>query len=524
MILLIEKQKIILDYYQNGKSQRAIHRETGISRKTIRKYIREYEEKKAELLSIGDISAGELIQSIVEKPEYDSSTRQKTKVTPELLERIKFYLEENAHKRTISRHKQQKKKIDIYDALIEEGFEISYPTVCNNVRELERQQKDAFIKQYYELGVVCEFDWGEVKLTIAGKNIVLQLAVFTSACGNYRYAVLFCNQKTESFLEAHGLFFEQIKGAYHFMVYDNTRVAVKRFVGPSEKEPTEALLKLSLYYGFNFRFCNFNAAWEKGHVERSVEYIRRKAFSHKDEFSSLHEAQQYLEEVCNSLNLQKQDKGEKTAMDILEEERQHLLPWLPKYDAARTAELRVDKYSTICIDSCHYSVPDYLVKDFVFVKIYTTHICCYYNSQEVARHNRKYGFKKWSIKLEHYTKTLKKKPGALANSLALKQAEPELQKIYQYYYSGKDKEFIQLLELIGEEGMIKVQEAIDILIKISPNHISTEKIKTICNRSNVIPDVKSNGDIEINSKNILKAYSQILNSEEDKFEKGAMII
>jgi len=62
MILLIEKQKIILDYYQNGKSQRTIHRETGISRKTIRKYIREYDEKKAELLSIGDISAGELIQ------------------------------------------------------------------------------------------------------------------------------------------------------------------------------------------------------------------------------------------------------------------------------------------------------------------------------------------------------------------------------------------------------------------------------------------------------------------------------
>lgn len=53
------------------------------------------------------------------------------------------------------------------------------------------------------------------------------------------------------------------------------KVAVKRFVGRQEKEPTEALLKLSTYYGFAFRFCNGN---EKGHVERSVEYIRRKAF------------------------------------------------------------------------------------------------------------------------------------------------------------------------------------------------------------------------------------------------------
>ena len=40
MITLLDKQKIILKHYHDGKSQRAIHRETGICRKTIRKYIR----------------------------------------------------------------------------------------------------------------------------------------------------------------------------------------------------------------------------------------------------------------------------------------------------------------------------------------------------------------------------------------------------------------------------------------------------------------------------------------------------
>jgi hypothetical protein len=38
--------------------------------------------------------------------------------------------------------------------------------------------------------------------------------------------------------------------------FDNMRVAVKRFVGPTEKEPTEGLVKLSLYYQYAFRFCN----------------------------------------------------------------------------------------------------------------------------------------------------------------------------------------------------------------------------------------------------------------------------
>ena len=43
MIRLVQKQEIILSYFREGKSQWDIHRETGIDRKTIRKYIRKYE-------------------------------------------------------------------------------------------------------------------------------------------------------------------------------------------------------------------------------------------------------------------------------------------------------------------------------------------------------------------------------------------------------------------------------------------------------------------------------------------------
>ncbi|GAH85515.1 unnamed protein product, partial [marine sediment metagenome] len=37
---MIDKQKIIISYYREEKSQRQIHKETRIARKTIRKYIR----------------------------------------------------------------------------------------------------------------------------------------------------------------------------------------------------------------------------------------------------------------------------------------------------------------------------------------------------------------------------------------------------------------------------------------------------------------------------------------------------
>ncbi len=526
MITLLDKQKIILKHYHDGKSQRAIRRETGICRKTIRKYIKEYESNRAKILDEGGLSIREeLIQNIVEKPSYDSSNRQKTKLTPEIIEKIQYYLDQNRHKRETGKAKQQKKKVDIYDALVDEGFDISYPTVCNTVRNMEKRCREAFIKQEYFPGEACEFDWCEAKLTIAGKEMTLQMSLFVSASGDYRYADLFYNQKTESFLEAHVSFFEHLQGVYGTVLYDNTKVAVKKFVGFTEKEPTEALLNLSLYYGFTFRFCNAYAGWEKGHAERGVEYVRRKAFSHRDEFDSLEEARAYLQQVCGQLNsLEQAARGHKSAKDMLEEERLYLLPYMPGYDAARTTEARVDKYSTVCIDNCHYSVPDLYVGEFIFVKIYTSKLLCYYQGQKVAEHPRKYGFKKWSIQLEHYLRTLKKKPGALAGSTAFKQAEPELQKIYHCYYTGNEKEFIHLLELIGEKGWVKVEKTLEDLKKVTPHDISTEKVKTLCNRSDDITEMKFNGDTETRSKDALQKYSKIFNNGGEQFEKGAEVL
>ncbi len=532
MIKLIQKQDILIMFLRDGKSQRAIERETGISRKTISKYIKEYEQRKAQLLTanpefLGDVK--ELIDSIVTSPKYDSSGRKKRKLTDDVVGTIKAHLEENGRKRQTGQSKIQKKKIDIYEALVSDGFDVSYSTVCNTIRRLENQAAEAYIKAQYELGDVCEFDWGEVKLTIAGKLVKLQMAVFTSAAGNYRYAILFFKQDTACFLESHALFFEHLGNVYKLLVYDNTKVAVKRLAG-AEGEPTEALLKLSLYYGFKFRFCNVNAGNEKGHVERSVEYVRRKAFAHKDTFDSLEEANEYLEQVCLVLN-DKPQKGldGKTAMDILEAERPYLLPRLPKYDAARVTELRVNKYSTITVDNCYYSVPDQYVGKLVLTKIYSNEIRCFYEGNLIAVHARKVGSNVWNIELKHYLNTLKKKPGALASSVALHQANPRLEKIYHQYYITKEKDFIDLIFFISEYGLEKVEKAITLLMKVSPSGVTTETIKAICNRNKTvkprttIPNSVSS-QIENHSLDMLKQFGRLIPHSNEEFEKEVVVI
>ena len=516
MIKLIDKQRIILMNTNEGKSQRQISMELKIDRKTIRRCLRQYEEKKNKLIETDD---GDdnclLISDICQKPKYNSSSRKKVKLTDEIIEKIKYYLDENQQKRATGRSKQTKAKIDIYEALVEDGHDIGYTTVCNAIREIQREEKEAYIRQEYAPGKVAEFDWGQVKLKIAGRLTVFEMSAFTAAKSNYRFANIYHNQKTEAFLNAHANFFEDVGGVYSELVYDNTKVAVAKFVGKSQRQATDELLKLSIYYGFSFRFTNVAKPNEKGHVEKSVEFIRRKVFSKRDEFESYQEAREYLKDELVKLNLRPQIlQNGKSAQDILAEEKEYLLLKPPRYDSARIAERRVSKYCCIAIDNCYYSVPDDLVGQFVLTKIYTDKILCYYKETLVAEHLKKYGNYEWQINITHFTKTLKRKPGALASSVAFSQTEPRLAEIYHKYYRGCEKSFIELIELTSKIGICRVEAAISELNTICPNSISTDKIVTICQRARYQPEdkiAKNDCQIEHASRQILDLYGKLLN-------------
>lgn len=507
-------------YLREEKSQREIAIVTGIDRKTVRKYIKEYESKKKEIeQSKNEIHTGELIQDLVDAPKYKVGVRTKRVMTKEIEQKIKDHLQENEEKRKKGLRKQLKKPIDIFETLDEEGIEISYSTVLRTIRQLEKKVKEAFIKGSYLPGGICEFDWGEVKVQIKKKWTKLQMAVFTSAFGNYRIAYLFTKQKMECFHEAHALFFKEVGGIYQTMVYDNMRVAVKRFVG-TEKEPTDGLLKLSIYYGFKFQFCNIRKGNEKGHVERSVEVIRRKAFAFRDSFETLEEANQYLYEVCERRNRKPQPSLQnQTAEESLKQEKRYFLLLPPPFDAARIQNVRVDKYSTVVIDQSHYSVPDHLVGEIVKVKVYSNRILCFHEEKKMAEHIRLTGCHEWSLHLEHFTNTLKKKPGALAGSTALQQADKKIQTIYKRYYISREKEFIELIQFIRDESTIaEVEKSIKELRKINPSHVTTDKIKVLCAKNQnktppASPVSRESKEITEQAKAHLKMYDELFKTE-----------
>ena len=510
------KQKIILHRFRDGYSERRIARKLQINRETVRRYLSEY-EKARQNLSSAEKEDEVLIEELVKVPKYDSSNRDSKKFTDEISQEVDRLLQKNEEKRSQGLHKQVMKKVDILEHLNDLGYDIGYTSVCNHINRKLVQRNEAFIRQVYNPGDVCEFDWGEVKLEIDGQMRTLQMAVFTPAMSNYRYAVLFHRQDTAAFLQAHVLFFEHIGGVFHTMVYDNMRVAIRRFVGPSEKEPTEALLKLSTYYQFHFRFCNVRRGNEKGHVERNVEFIRRKAFCKKDRFSTLEGSNIWLLGTCGRLNTRfNRDNQGKRPIDLLEIEKRVLYPVPPNFDCGQMEQCRVDKYSVITYATNRYSVPDHLVGKMVDVKVYPENLYCYHENQKICEHERQYSRHGWYINLDHYLYTMKRKPGALAGSQALESAPEEVKHIFEKYFVHCAKDFVELLIFLRDHNFScnKVNEAIATLKGICPDDISLDKIQALCMQKNIVYTPPENHDDQILQQSLaqLEELSLLLNN------------
>jgi len=528
VITLTQKQRIILKHI-DGMSNRSIAKELHISKDTVNKYVSEYEQKKQEILATKpDTDTKELIQAIVEKPKYNSENREPSKVTPEILEAIEECIRINEWRRANGMSKQQMRKIDIHEYLVKKkSFCISYSTIKRLVKSIEDRHKEAFIRQEYDYGEACEFDWGTVKLNINDEGYKpYQMAVFAPTKSGTRFAMLFKSQDTPSFQQSHADFFSSCKGSYKTMIYDNMRVAVKKFVGLFEKEPTKALTELSIYYGFNFRFTNIAKGNEKGHVERSVEFVRRKVFSEpgNDKFDSLLDANKFLLEECIRLNNQIASNGT-IPSEVFKEEQKYLLPNLPKFESCIYSENRADKYSTVTVSQNHYSVPDTLVDKMISVRMYTDKIIMYHDNNIVAKHDRSFKLHDWKIDIRHYLRTLHKKPGALRGSTALLQADTQIKYIYEHYYIKDARTFLQVLEIIYEKGIHPVTEALKELEKLSPMDMSADKVKVICESKK---EKENNFTTQLTdyltekSRNTLLIYDKLAALQSGKLNKEAV--
>lgn len=426
-------KKNILDLKQQGISNREVARRLGVNRKTVAKYWNEYRHQIAQLSE--EFADVRLIQEELYKaPRYQVAGRKARKYTQEIENRLREILSEEHKKDTVLGvgHKQKLTNKQIHKKLVSDGFEISLTTVNNKLAQIRDKKKEVFIRQQYEFGDRLEYDFGEVRLNCGEGVKVYHMAVFTSLAGEFRWCYLYTNQKKAVFMDSHVKFFEMIGGVYHEVVYDNMRNVATKFIGKNEKELNEDLVKMSLYYGFKINVTNCFKANEKGAVEKSVDVLRNEIFAENWKFNSLDDARTYLQSRLLKLN----------ETSRIEEEMKHLKPYRPVLELAMISENKVNSSSMISIDTAFYSVPEHLVGKKVIVKKYHDEIRVYANLIEVCRHKRIFGNGNMKVDIYHHLNTLLKKPGAVRNSIALKQI-PKLKAIFDTHYANKPKQFIE---------------------------------------------------------------------------------
>ncbi len=73
---MVDKNSILIMYYRDGESKSSISRQLKISRKTVRKYIEEHEQKTNSSQVFKHLEKG-----LSSRPEYNVSSREKVKLT-----------------------------------------------------------------------------------------------------------------------------------------------------------------------------------------------------------------------------------------------------------------------------------------------------------------------------------------------------------------------------------------------------------------------------------------------------------
>lgn len=165
------------------------------------------------------------------------------------------------------------------------------------------------------------------------------------------------------------------------MAHDNVRTAVAKFaLRNKDEEAAEGLLKLSAHYGSGTRFRNACRADERGHVERIVEYARRRAFCLKGAFCARQEASGHLLEVPCRLNRRPCAGRSQRIRERCEEEPGQVRP-APEvpYGVGQLQHCKVDKHACAKVGTSYCSVPRPFGRGTAGGQSISTFHCCTWN-------------------------------------------------------------------------------------------------------------------------------------------------
>ncbi len=203
------------------------------------------------------------LQKILNHAEPPGYRQRQPRAKPKLdrfLPIIHEILEQDKQSPPKQRHTIQR----IFDRLrTEQGYEGGISVVGDAVRAWRAGTAEVFMPLSHPAGQ-AQADFGEATVSLQGKETKVAYFVMSLPFSDAFFCQVFPRECTETFQEGHCRAFEFFGGVPTRISYDNSRIAVAKFVGRRGDTPTQEFLRLESHFLFAHHFCLVRAPNEKG--------------------------------------------------------------------------------------------------------------------------------------------------------------------------------------------------------------------------------------------------------------------
>ena len=450
--------KIKRMYTRDKKSLHQISKQTGLSRNTIRKWVRDTTKTG--------------------QPEY------RRKEMPSKLTAFHQALE-LALKADALRPKQYRRTARaLFVEIKAQGYTGGYSRVTDFIRGWRGEEgkvPHAFVPLTFALGEAFQFDWSTEGLTVGGIYYnKVQLSHMKLCASRGFWLVAYPSQGHEMLFDAHTRSFEALGGIAGRGIYDNMKTAVDKVKRGKERVVNARFTAMCAHYLFDADFCNVASGWEKGVVEKNVQDSRRRIWieAQKLTWKTFDELNAWLGQRCRDCwsELRHPEFPQFSVLEMLEKERLLLMPMPTAFDGYVEKSAKVSSTCLVNVDRNRYSVPCEWASHEVSTRLYPTQVCVVVGDAVVASHERASDRDHTRYDWQHYIALVQRKPGALRNGAPFADMPQPLQRLRQglMKHAGGDRVMAQVLAAVPTAGLEAVLVAVDLVIEsgvLSAEHI-----------------------------------------------------
>jgi len=359
----------ILALRQQGWGTRRIAEELGISRRTVRRYVR-----------LGG---------------YRPYVRRKT---PRALQAELTWLKERFHA------VRGNARVLLREAH-ERGLQIAYSTlarVCKPWRDELAAKARATVRFETPPGQQMQADFGELRVRIAGAMTLVHFCVLTLGYSRRTFVRAFLAERQEHWLAAMEAAFRHFGGVPREMLVDNAKALVTFHPHSGEVQFSEAFVAFCQLHGIAPRACRPFRARSKGKVESGVKYVKRNALAGMS-FTSFEALEGHLDRWMREIaDVRVHGTTHERPIDRFVAEAAALLPLKIVALMALPLIRKVASDCLVDVDTNRYSVPHAYVGRKVEVMVREGEILIRCEGIEIARHAQARGRHRVVERGEHY--------------------------------------------------------------------------------------------------------------------------